>query len=1250
MAAKVILLEAQPRRASDGVPVTVRLAGGGDVVPYRYGNNAWKAGIARLPTIVTALEFEDEQYGTGSVATASVIEWAASSKADLAAIANYVWEDAPVTVYAGPEDRTLALPAQLLRGTVLRTSVREGRLQIALADPAMKLKKPVLRDRFAGTGGLEGPPEWEGTIRSRAVGRVFNVPGAPIDAPNNIYCFTDPKRPLQAFTAVRDKGVETASLTVLAWQGSMAATLAALRAANAPQGGGVACPSIGCVKWWTQPAGDLTADIRGEVGAGYVETAGTIAQRIVAELNGPSLSAAAIAFANGARPGPVGYFIGSDSETAAQVLDALLGSISLVWILSPLGEIEIREWAWGPSTQTVRAQSIERNRSFRPMAIRRTGYRRNQLPMSRNSLAGILFVEDLDVPAEQLLNSEQEWSDVKDGAGTKPADNATRNTGSLADKDRVGTSDLEDGAVNLGGSKVGGTLPAAKAADALKNANQKWSEVGNDNGNRPEDRATYGSTWGVNLNNRPTELVDGRVLSGLTSNGYLPTGRNSMDAIADSPTRFAAAEAGADKAAGKGLGFVDGAASAKLGGVDANATSGDSIIPNLDFRSGLDSWTVQSVGSGPPPAVVTASGSNPVKRFIRLYGDGGEVVSTEVPVGSGTVHLSFYYFQNAGAQPAGSFEARVLIAFYDNSNTLLDGSQNVYPDETKASWQFFNGSYPVPFGAATVKLVLYDSFIEAGKYLNIGGIRFAHSELGARRGADLDAGLDSGGQRIAKDALLNSSLVTNADGTTSYFDGTNWLNIGQVTLPGLGGRNLAYLDAVPLSDPSVTTGELPLSRAPRGTRNAELAVDSFTVGGVPYFRLSDAGGEVNRAVAAVGLRNDRITVDGNGLIQGIGTGAGKRIDNTKITASDAYASNLLRRANGGGDFTGELDAERTTGKSITLLTDRTADNISETTGKKWAAESGADKTAGKSLAVLVDRTADNIAETGTRKFAAESGADITANAQLTFAIPPLQTVNRDFQGAAKAGQFPRTLKPVVRRGETIITTASDIVYSITTSGVTATVSNAANNTKGDIAVTAGGAGTISLTITVAGKDYGPFAIPFETRDDPPPTSSGGGGTSGAGAKQRSDSSIEKAPDATLTQLTSAGSDETLFRISVAAGETLKCSAPLTYYREFSGQQTNGTYMRAKWQYRAFGSGTWLDVAALINGYAAVKYTDFETFQQIDNPGQISVTQSKGGLAAGEYEVRLVGFAETGGPTGNNSALITSSGTANVVAE
>ena len=280
MTAPVILVDASPRRANDGVVQAVRLAGGGALYPYRYGAADYRAGIIQLPDFITALPFEGD-FGAGGVPQAAELEWSPSSKADLAAIANYFWIDAALTVRIGEENAAGTLPPVVLTGKVLAATVDGGVLKIALCDPAVDLKKPLLTARYGGTGNLDGPAEWDGKIKRRLWGRVWNIAGELIDAANSIYCWADPAQALQGFDAVRDKGAPAASLTTVAWQGSQAATLAALRAATAPQGGGVTCPSIACVKWWTQPAGELTADVRGEIGAGYVERTAQIVERIV---------------------------------------------------------------------------------------------------------------------------------------------------------------------------------------------------------------------------------------------------------------------------------------------------------------------------------------------------------------------------------------------------------------------------------------------------------------------------------------------------------------------------------------------------------------------------------------------------------------------------------------------------------------------------------------------------------------------------------------------------------------------------------------------------------------------------------------------------------------------------------------------------------------------------------------------------------------------------------------------------------
>lgn len=395
MAAPVILIEASPRRAEDGAVQIVRLAGGGAYEPYFYGGVHWQAGVVRLPPTITSLDYDGTDLGAGGVPQAAELQWSPTNHEALSALLNLFWLDAAITVRIGPEG---AMPPVVLTGSAIEAIAENGIFTIRLGDPVVALKKALLTERFGGTGNLEGPVEWEGKIRRRIWGRVWNLQGEPIDAPNNIFCFADPLRPLFSINAVRDKGAPAAALTNLAWQGSAQATLAALRAAQAPIGGGVVCPSIACVKWWTQPAGDLTADLKGEIGTGYVETTAQIAERIVQALGGPAFAAGTIAAASAARPAAVGWVAKDDSTTAAAMLTELLGNSSLLWILNTEAKIEIREWGWTATRANGRSLGVSRKKALRPVATRKIGYKRNELPTDRNNLAGIVLANDVLYP------------------------------------------------------------------------------------------------------------------------------------------------------------------------------------------------------------------------------------------------------------------------------------------------------------------------------------------------------------------------------------------------------------------------------------------------------------------------------------------------------------------------------------------------------------------------------------------------------------------------------------------------------------------------------------------------------------------------------------------------------------------------------------------------------------------------------------------------------------------------------------
>lgn len=385
----------QPRVAATGAPVTVRLAGGGRNQPYRHPvtGEQHRAGVANLPRFQASLDFGQDGWTGGTTPQTGKLRFAPAETTLLALLSSYYWPEAALTVEIGQEG---AAPTLLLTGTVASITADDGAIEIEIADLSNALDKPLLTGRFAGTGGIEGGAEAAGRVKRRSWGRVFNVEGLVLDKTTNVYEFGDPEQRLGGFTALRDMGREGPFAT-LAWQGSAAATLAALKASAPAQGGGVVAPSIACAKWWTQPVGPLTADLQGEVGAGYVETVPAIAARVAAAANGPAVSNVAAVAA--IRSDPAGLHIANANETAAAALDRLLLGASLLWVLQPAGTIVLREWTFAAPVATLQARSSKRTKSFAPMKTRRVGYQRSNRLHSDGEIAAVLQIGDIDALA-----------------------------------------------------------------------------------------------------------------------------------------------------------------------------------------------------------------------------------------------------------------------------------------------------------------------------------------------------------------------------------------------------------------------------------------------------------------------------------------------------------------------------------------------------------------------------------------------------------------------------------------------------------------------------------------------------------------------------------------------------------------------------------------------------------------------------------------------------------------------------------
>lgn len=463
---RTILIEASPWNPATGAVVPVALAGGG-VRAYRHrGRNDWIAGVANEPRFSARIAFDEDGFSGGARVEFGVLQFAPDSIAKLNSVAGLLWKGAAIEVLVGDDELAAPVWSTLIKGEVETMTVAGAAISFRIRDATAALDKAVASDRFTGTGGLEGDDFVEGRVKRRAFGWCGNVEAQPLKASTNIYEVGDPNVPLFSIPDVRDMGRSAGSLVVVGWQGTAAATLAALEAASAPQGGGAVAPSIACVKWWTQPVGPLTADIRGTLGTGLSDRPARLAEAVIAARSTLTISNAAAAA--GWRDSPAGVYVENSSETVAQVLDRLLKGVSLGWNATAAGVIVLSEFKFTGPIETLKATEFARAQQFKPLTRRRVGYRRNYRQHNDSEIAATLR----DGNGEPLTSGAIFGVNVFESDGVTPAAQADYETavgisagflgmGSLATKNAVGwASDVEGRPFELTDGRVGLGLAA----------------------------------------------------------------------------------------------------------------------------------------------------------------------------------------------------------------------------------------------------------------------------------------------------------------------------------------------------------------------------------------------------------------------------------------------------------------------------------------------------------------------------------------------------------------------------------------------------------------------------------------------------------------------------------------------------------------------------------------------------------------------------------------------------------------------
>ncbi len=272
----------------------------------------------------------------------------------------------------------------------------------------------------------------------------------------------------------------------------------------------------------------------------------------------------------------------------------------------------------------------------------------------------------------------------------------------------------------------------------------------------------------------------------------------------------------------------------------------------------------------------------------------------------------------------------------------------------------------------------------------------------------------------------------------------------------------------------------------------------------------------------------------------------------------------------------------------------------------------------------------------------EKSADVTALAQVIATLTPTdQSIAADYTGTITGVLADVLWGAVVTKGGVGVSKADLTTYALSgASGGTFAADNTNGSSgKGNVTISAMSANTatVDLAVSYDGSQVAKFTLRLDKVLGAPPTT---GGTPGKTVTWTTGDFV----GLNTTSYTLVASP--LKTVALASGESLYGTAALDYI--VSGQGAVTRTMSFKWQYSVAGAGSWNDFpSSPVTGSTATSASNSGAPEyELDpaQPGSAAVTLTKGGLSAGNYDVRLVAICSATGRT------CTPSGTASVEAK
>lgn len=276
--------------------------------------------------IETPLTLQMSLYAGGDAAGRSDISVGeitlANDDGKLDVLANYDWDGRFIEVrYTAKEKPILSDFGVVFAGTAEQI-VLGDLITVEVRDLQILFDEPYQPNRFAGTGGAEGPAEFKDRRKPRLMGVRRQFVPVLLDQASWTFCYND--GPVGGPLEVRDAGV------ILTSAGDFA-SYAALTAASIPAGQYGSCNALGLVRTGVAPTGVLTMDAEGAKPSGTVlKKFGEMAVHIVdvaTPLGSSDFDAGALTAINTLCPQPLGFWYDGGSEiTVRAVLDKLAES------------------------------------------------------------------------------------------------------------------------------------------------------------------------------------------------------------------------------------------------------------------------------------------------------------------------------------------------------------------------------------------------------------------------------------------------------------------------------------------------------------------------------------------------------------------------------------------------------------------------------------------------------------------------------------------------------------------------------------------------------------------------------------------------------------------------------------------------------------------------------------------------------------------------------------------------------------